>query len=91
MCYVRSDDEAIKRKFKSIQVADGSPSHNDWIERIWNKINFKNLNILKNLHPTKGSEQCWKSLIKINKKDFPIHLQRNQILNIWDEKTGERK
>ena len=91
MCYVRVNDEDIRRKFYSIQVADGHASANDWLTRIWDNINYKNLPYLKNLHPTIGAEKCWSSLIKINKSDMPIYLQRDPVLNNWDEKTGEKR
>lgn len=90
-CYVRENENIIKDKFITSKIGDKNESNSDWFENKWNKINFKNLNNIENLHPTVGAEYCWNKLIKVGKNDLPMTVQKNKILELWNEETGEYK
>jgi len=90
MCYVRANDDSIRRKSLAIPVADGCPSTKNWLNEVFFKINSNTISTMRNLHPSQGASQCWKSLVKINKSDLPIYLQRDPVMNNWDEFTGNK-
>lgn len=90
MCYVRANDDSIRRKFKSIQIADQAPSVPTWITNVYDKINSKTYSSMKNVHPSAHATTAWQSIIKVNKSDLSPYLQKDPILNLWDEKTGDK-
>lgn len=80
-CYVRKNEDIIKRKFKTSEAGDKAQSNSNWIEDKWNKLPD-----VYDFHPTIGAEKAWHSIVKINDSDLPETVLDNNIVKNWRNK-----
>lgn len=77
-CYVRLDDETIRRKFTNSHIGDKQEhEHRDrWMASVWKRIPS-----VRNFHPTKNCESCWGHVRVIEANELPPSVQCKEILS----------
>jgi hypothetical protein len=82
--YVRKSFEDIKLKFLTSESGDHSPSHKDWLTRVWPFIPD-----IKDFHTTIGHENSWHSIRTITSEELPAAVRGREIINL-NEKLWEQ-
>jgi len=82
--YVRKSFEDIKLKFLTSESGDHSPSHKDWLTRIWPLIPD-----VQDFHTTIGHEDSWHSIRIITSQELPPAIRGREMLNL-NEKLWEQ-
>lgn len=82
--YVRKSFEDIKLKFLSSELGDFSPSHKDWLNRVWPVIPN-----IQDFHTTIGHENSWKSIKVIERGDLPAVIRDSSLVGSLIKKWGK--
>lgn len=82
--YVRKSFDDIRLKFLTSEAGDYSPSHKDWLTRVWPFIPN-----IKDFHTTIGHESSWHSIKIITPEKLPLAVRGREIFNLnerfWEQ------
>jgi len=77
---VRETEDDSLRKLDLSHKGDNAASNDlkNWKKSVWDRIPN-----VKNFHPTKGSESCWKSIKRVSMSALPDSVKNLPIIKTW--------